>query len=146
MSHYRNGTKAELGDLVRGTGYNIKHEVHGIVVGLTPGQGSCDIHIATLRAAQPLGTQTMPHPVLVEEHGTCAQFTLIACSPLSPGRPVPPAPAVEDLARVGFEAYTASTGGKTWDGKDVPPYDAIRESAPHVAKAWEAAAAAIRSA
>lgn len=47
------------------------------------------------------------------------------------------------LARVGFEAYGASTGGKTWDGKDIPPFDVIRERTPHVAKAWEDAAAAI---
>lgn len=47
------------------------------------------------------------------------------------------------LARVGFDAYGASTGGKTWDGKDIPPFDVIRERTPHVAKAWEDAATAI---
>ena len=36
MAHYRDGTKAELGDLVRGRGYNLKHEVLGVVVGLSP--------------------------------------------------------------------------------------------------------------
>lgn len=50
------------------------------------------------------------------------------------------------LARIAFDAYTASTGGKTWDGKDVPPYDVIAERAPHVARAWEAAAAAVEKA
>lgn len=50
------------------------------------------------------------------------------------------------LARVAFDAYNASTGGKTWDGKDVPPYDVIAERTPHVARAWEAAVDAVRKA
>jgi len=48
------------------------------------------------------------------------------------------------LARAAFEAYGASTGGKTWDGKPIPPFDVIRERTPHVAAAWEAAADAVR--
>jgi len=48
------------------------------------------------------------------------------------------------LARAAFEAYGASTGGKTWDGKDIPPFETIRERTPHVAAAWEAAADAVR--
>lgn len=51
-----------------------------------------------------------------------------------------------ELARVAFEAYGASTGGKTWDGKDIPPFEVIRERTPHVARAWEAAADAVRKA
>ncbi len=50
------------------------------------------------------------------------------------------------LARVAFEAYNASTGGKTFDGRDVPPYDVVAERTPHVARAWEAAADAVRRA
>jgi hypothetical protein len=46
----------------------------------------------------------------------------------------------DDLARDLFDAYTASTGGKTWDGRDVPPYDVIAQRTPHVARAWEAVA------
>lgn len=53
------------------------------------------------------------------------------------------APDIAHLARVAFEAYGASTGGKTWDGKPIPPFDVIRERTPHVALAWEAAATAI---
>ncbi len=56
----------------------------------------------------------------------------------------PTAPPVADLARAAFEAYGASTGGKTWDGKPIPPFDVIRERTPHVAAAWEAAADAVR--
>lgn len=50
------------------------------------------------------------------------------------------------LARLAFEAYNTSTGGKTFDGRDVPPYDVIAERTPHVARAWEAAADAVRKA
>ncbi len=50
------------------------------------------------------------------------------------------------LARLAFEAYNRSTGGKTFDGRDVPPYDVIAERTPHVARAWEAAVDAVRRA
>lgn len=51
--------------------------------------------------------------------------------------------SIPELARVAFEAYGESTGGKTWDGKPIPPFDAVRERTPHVARAWEAAVAAV---
>lgn len=57
--------------------------------------------------------------------------------------PEKPGPTVADLARIAFDAYGQSTGGKTWDGKDIPPFAVIRERTPHVAKAWEAAVAAV---
>lgn len=57
-----------------------------------------------------------------------------------------PAPSVADLARVAFEAYGASTGGKTWDGKPIPAFDDVRARTPHVAAAWEAAVAAVLTA
>lgn len=55
----------------------------------------------------------------------------------------PARPDVAELARIGFEAYGESTGGKTWDGKPIPPYAVVAERTPHVARAWEAAVAAI---
>ena len=57
-----------------------------------------------------------------------------------------PRPTVADLARAAFEAYGASTGGKTWDGKDIPPFEVIAERTPHVARAWEAAVTAVLTA
>ena len=48
------------------------------------------------------------------------------------------------LAKTAFDAYVASTGGKTWDGKDVPPFEIIAVRTPHVARAWEAAVDAVR--
>jgi len=145
MAHYRDGTKAELGDLVRGRGYNLKHDVQGVVVGLSPGQGTCDIHVATMRPMRGTGTEPSVYPTIYEEHGTCAAFELIECSPLHPGRPVaPPLPSDGELARAAFEAYGKSTGGKTWDGKDIPPFEVVAERTPHVARAWEAAVTAVR--
>lgn len=82
--HYKNGTPAHLGDIVKGKGYNRPYEVQGIVVGLTPGAGSCDIHVATLITAQPAGTDRAPYPAIYEEHGTCADFELVHPSPTRP--------------------------------------------------------------
>lgn len=55
-------------------------------------------------------------------------------------------PGLGDLARVAFEAYGASTGGKTWDGDPLPSFDQIRLRAPRVAEAWEAAVGAVLAA
>ena len=44
------------------------------------------------------------------------------------------------LGELGFDAYSASTGGKTWSGAAIPPYATIRATKPHVCHAWEAAA------
>lgn len=52
-------------------------------------------------------------------------------------------PSLGDLAKLAFEAYGESTGGKTWDGKPIPPFEVVRERTPHVARAWEAAVDAV---
>jgi len=50
--HYRDGTEARVGDLVRGKGYNVKGpdgellEIQGVVVGLTPGTDTCNLRVA----------------------------------------------------------------------------------------------------
>lgn len=56
----------------------------------------------------------------------------------------PAAPTREELAEVAFAAYGESVGGKTYDGKPIPPLATIRENTPRVAAAWEAAAEAVR--
>ena len=43
--HYANGREAAKGDLVRGRGYNVKHEIIGKVVNLRPGP-SCNLSVA----------------------------------------------------------------------------------------------------
>lgn len=50
---------------------------------------------------------------------------------------------VSELARIAFDAYGASTGGKTYDGRMIPPFDEIRAKNPRVAAAWEAAVRAV---
>jgi hypothetical protein len=45
-----------------------------------------------------------------------------------------------ELARLGYEAYAVATGGKTFDGRDMPQWDAIT---PRIQGAWRAAAKAI---
>lgn len=54
--------------------------------------------------------------------------------------------AEESLGQIGYEAYAQSTGGKTFDGRDMPTWQEIldREGAtPKVTKAWEDAASKI---
>lgn len=84
MAHYKDGQAAHLGDTVKGRGYNLPHDVTGVVVGLTPGAGSCDIHVATVRAAKGTGTSVAVYPTIYEEHGTCAAFELLTPSPSRP--------------------------------------------------------------
>lgn len=43
--HYANGREAKKGDLVRGRGYNVKHEIIGKVVNLRSGP-SCNLSVA----------------------------------------------------------------------------------------------------
>jgi hypothetical protein len=46
----------------------------------------------------------------------------------------------EQLARVGFEAYSAKADGKAHDGKPIPPWPEIRED---IKEKWAAASGAI---
>jgi hypothetical protein len=43
--HYKDGTEAKLGDVVKGEGYNVKGVIVGTVVHLTPGSEACNIQI-----------------------------------------------------------------------------------------------------
>lgn len=52
-----------------------------------------------------------------------------------PQRDVPP-----PLGRLAFEAYNNAKGGVTYDGKPIPPWDAVGDD---VRAAWEAAAQAV---
>ena len=46
----------------------------------------------------------------------------------------------KELAQIAFEAYGASTGGTTYDGKPIPPWEKVGDK---VQKAWRAAAEAV---
>lgn len=44
------------------------------------------------------------------------------------------------LAKIAFDAYNKEAGGKTWDGRDIPPFSDVGDK---VQANWDAAAAAI---
>ncbi len=44
------------------------------------------------------------------------------------------------LGKKGYEAYAKSTGGKTFDGRDMPPWDALSIN---IKRAWADASKAI---
>ena len=46
--HYANGRAAKAGDVVRGKGYNIKHEFTGLLVYANPGTSACNCQVATV--------------------------------------------------------------------------------------------------
>lgn len=48
-----------------------------------------------------------------------------------------------DLGQVGYLAYAKSTGGKTYDGRDMPGWDDLPDA---IKDAWRAAATAIEGA
>lgn len=45
MPHYKDGTEALPGDIARGKGYNIPHEVTGVVLQVFPAE-SCNLRIS----------------------------------------------------------------------------------------------------
>lgn len=46
--HYANGRAAKAGDVVRGKGYNIKHEIVGLLVYANPSSSACNCQVATV--------------------------------------------------------------------------------------------------
>jgi len=46
--HYANGRAASIGDLVRGKGYNIKHEIVGLLLEAHPGAATCNCRVAAV--------------------------------------------------------------------------------------------------
>lgn len=48
---------------------------------------------------------------------------------------------MSDLAKIAYRAYATSTGGKTFDGRDMPDWDDLGD---RVQAAWTAAAEAVR--
>jgi hypothetical protein len=72
--HYANGRAAKMGDLVRGKGYNLKHEFTGVLVGANPEGTTCNATIATVTAAHDykrLSTgSTFTLPAKVKEDGS----------------------------------------------------------------------------
>jgi hypothetical protein len=46
MPHYKNGEIAEVGDLVKGRGYNVKHEIVGKILSINQNSETCNLTIA----------------------------------------------------------------------------------------------------
>jgi len=67
MPHDCKGRLIEVGDVVRGTGYNLKHQITGAVVGVTPGAEACNVSIATIIANNQHYT----------EYGTAVEFEIM---------------------------------------------------------------------
>lgn len=44
--HYANGRAARVGDLVRGRGYNVKHEIVGLLLSAQPANSACNCTVA----------------------------------------------------------------------------------------------------
>lgn len=47
---------------------------------------------------------------------------------------------LKELAKKAFDAYNIKAGGKTWDGRDIPPFEDVGEK---VQANWMAAVEAI---
>jgi len=47
---------------------------------------------------------------------------------------------MDGFGALGYEAYARSTGGKTWDGKDMPKWEDLPQ---RIKDAWMAAADAV---
>jgi len=60
--HYANGRAARAGDLVRGSGYNIKDEIVGLLVFADPGASANNCRIATVTATSPVLHYAYPCP------------------------------------------------------------------------------------
>lgn len=67
--HYKNGTEAKVGDLVKGTTYNTpKGSVQvGILLGITPGTTACNARVL-IPVQRDLGRHVLPYPT-AEDNG-----------------------------------------------------------------------------
>jgi len=82
MPHYKDGTPAQVGDLVKGRGYNIKHEIIGKVVRVQRGAEHCNLEVACVAKESPVyttsGEHAMIHVPSTIEYGEAAAFERIA--------------------------------------------------------------------
>jgi hypothetical protein len=61
--HYANGRAAKAGDLVKGKGYNIKHEIIGLLLYANPATTACNCHVATVTKDSQVLHNAFPDPV-----------------------------------------------------------------------------------
>lgn len=135
--HYANGRAAKIGDLVRGKGYNLKHEFTGVLLFANPDAPACNCQVATVTApgswekGRAYGSYfsgmmrpndegngwdptseipTIVHPYI--EYGQLDAFVAINPSTgdvLPPDEPQPAAPALEPVAIAQAEPTPAQT-------------------------------------
>ena len=84
MPHYRDGTKAEPGDVVKGVGYNVPHEVVGKVLKVTEAE-SCNLTLACISKESRVFVHEGKDPEYAQrqvevtiEYGECSSFEKIA--------------------------------------------------------------------
>lgn len=88
MPHDVKGRLVEAGDVVKGRGYNVKHEIVGPVVSVSPGASTCNVQVAYAAAHKVVGGlcgngYVVSHPgghVLVQacvEYGQADHFEII---------------------------------------------------------------------
>lgn len=72
MPHYKNGEPAKAGDFVQGRGYNMKAEIRGYLLKVTPGATACNVVIGVTEAKHDADTireaqaEFFPHGPSVE--------------------------------------------------------------------------------
>lgn len=75
MPRYKDGSPAQAGDIVRGRGYNVPHEVVGRVMRVTV-NSHCNLTVACVtRSSQVIGQNVV---VATTEYGEAAAFEKIA--------------------------------------------------------------------
>jgi hypothetical protein len=70
MPHYKDGTPVELGDIVKGTGYYVKHEIIGVVLSVNPKTEQCNLsvaHLEVIRGPEQVGEQLIAMPAYFGE-------------------------------------------------------------------------------
>lgn len=72
MPHYKNGREAKLGDEVIGQGYNVKHPITGVVIGIKPGADTCNLTV--VHAIGRNWDHMTPHATFDYEYGQADAF------------------------------------------------------------------------
>lgn len=79
--HYSNGRAARVGDVVRGKGYNIKHEIVGLLLSANPGSLACNCSVATVS----IGSQLKCNGWIKADGAFEFQHSILADGTLAPG-------------------------------------------------------------
>jgi hypothetical protein len=71
--HDKHGNAIQVGDVVRGTGYNVEHQVVGPVHAVSDGT-SCNIHLVVPELTNPYSRPVYSHYL---EHGAASDFEIV---------------------------------------------------------------------